>query len=75
MDFEPRPLNWLSDGQFLDRFVFEEANHSDFVGAMSWSENGSDWASKPGSLHYWQEDEEMSGIARGERRSARWTRR
>ena len=37
--FDPRPLNWLSDGQFLDRFVFDEANLSNFVGAMSWLKN------------------------------------
>ena len=75
VDFEPRPLNWLSDGQFLDRFVFDEANLSNFVGAMSWLKNCSDWASKPVSLHYWQEDEEMSGSAMVERISAGWTRR
>ena len=73
--FDPRPLNWLSDGQFLDRFVFDEANLSNFVGAMSWLKNCSDWASKPVSLHYWQEDEEMSGSAMVERISAGWTRR
>ena len=51
VDFEPRPLNWLSDGHFLDRVVLEEANILDFGEAMSWSKNCSDWASLPDELH------------------------
>ena len=70
MDLARQPWFRRWAGRFLKIFDLEEANLSDFVGAMSCKKNCCDWVSLPDEVWNYHGDDKVGGSAMVERMSA-----